>query len=97
MGSKLSRIAGKVEDGDLAVYADFDNKLQQQFATPPILYYISLGSDDFVKKLNTDFKKKLDKGGYRYTYIETSGGHTWDNWRRYLIDFAPRLFNTQNN
>ena len=97
LGSKLSRIAGKVEDGDLAVYADFDNKLQQQFATPPILYYISLGSDDFVKKLNTDFKKKLDKGGYRYTYIETSGGHTWDNWRRYLIDFAPRLFNTQNN
>lgn len=92
LGNKLSRIAGKVVDGDLAVYADIDNKLKQQFASPPALYYISLGSDDFVKKLNTDFKKKLDKGGYKYTYIETSSGHTWDNWRRYLIDFAPRLF-----
>ena len=55
-------------------------------------------SEEFglTAKLNTDFKKKLDKGGYRYMYIETTGGHTWDNWRRYLIDFAPRLFKTQN-
>ena len=97
LGSKLSRMAEKVSDGDLAIYADIDNKLKEQFATPPALYYISLGADDFVKKLNTDFKKKLDTGGYRYMYIETTGGHTWDNWRRYLIDFAPRLFKTQNN
>ena len=26
------------------------------------------------------------------TYNESDGGHTWINWRRYLADFAPRLF-----
>jgi hypothetical protein len=24
--------------------------------------------------------------------VETGGGHTWMVWRRYLTDFAPRLF-----
>ena len=34
----------------------------------------------------------LDKYGIRHVYNESAGGHTWINWRRYLADFAPRLF-----
>jgi hypothetical protein len=26
------------------------------------------------------------------TYAETPGAHTWHVWRRYLGEFAPRLF-----
>jgi enterochelin esterase family protein len=34
----------------------------------------------------------LDKYGIDYVFRPSEGGHTWINWRRYLNDFAPRLF-----
>ena len=77
---------------EIAVYAEFDRKLKEQFARPPHLYYIAVGRDDFVKKLNDDFRMKLDSIGCTYTYNETDGAHTWSNWRRYLLDFLPKLF-----
>ena len=65
---------------------------KKQFKTPPQLYYIAVGKDDFVKKLNDDFRLKLKDKGYKYYYHETDGGHSWENWRKYLVDFLPRLF-----
>lgn len=35
---------------------------------------------------------KLSNLGCKYTYNVTSGGHSWVNWRRFLLDFLPRLF-----
>jgi enterochelin esterase family protein len=32
------------------------------------------------------------KHGFAPVYKETSGGHTWINWRAYLNEFAPQLF-----
>ncbi len=34
----------------------------------------------------------LNRYGIKHEYHETEGGHTWINWRRYLNEFAPRLF-----
>jgi enterochelin esterase-like enzyme len=34
----------------------------------------------------------LKKNEFNYIYNETSGWHSWSNWRIYLSDFAPRLF-----
>lgn len=34
----------------------------------------------------------LRKHGFDVAYSETPGGHTWINWRDYLIDFSQRLF-----
>ena len=34
----------------------------------------------------------LTQRGIRHTFNETSGGHTWINWRLYLRDFAQLLF-----
>ena len=36
--------------------------------------------------------KKLDDNNFKYIYNESGGGHTWDNWRIYLSDYAPHLF-----
>jgi enterochelin esterase family protein len=58
----------------------------------PSLFYIAVGTEDFTKKLNDQLRRKLDDANYQYTYKESEGGHTWDNWRKYLIDFLPRLF-----
>jgi len=41
---------------------------------------------------NRDFRKKMDDMGMKYVYVETEGGHTWNNWRNYLSIFAQLLF-----
>ena len=92
VAEKISKYTGKFNDGDLEVYKDVDGKLKTQFSNAPKLYYIAVGKDDFVKKLNDDFRAKLDAGHYKYYYNETEGGHSWENWRRYLVDFLPRIF-----
>ncbi len=85
-------VADNVNDEALNVYKNEDEKLKILFTASPSLFYIALGEGDFVKKLNDNLRAKLDQNGYEYYYNETTGGHTWDNWRRYLIDFLPRIF-----
>lgn len=91
-GGKVDRAISKYTSDELSVYGDVDKKLKEQFSTPPKLYYIACGKDDFVKKLNDDWRKKLNSKGYKYYYKETPGGHTWENWRQYLVDFLPQIF-----
>jgi enterochelin esterase family protein len=56
------------------------------------LYWIGVGKDDFVYKGVVTLRETLDKVGLKYTYRESTGGHTWANWRIYLSEFAPLLF-----
>ena len=56
------------------------------------LYWIACGKDDFLYDGVVDLRKTLDSIGFRYTYRESTGGHTWANWRIYLSEFAPMLF-----
>jgi enterochelin esterase family protein len=66
--------------------------LKKQFANGVKLYWIAIGSEDFLYDANRQLKAQLDKIGATYDYVETSGGHVWKNWRIYLADFAPLLF-----
>lgn len=91
-GRGLDEKISKYSSNTLNIYSNLDDKLAAQFKNPPQLYYIAVGKDDFVKKLNDDFRKKLDNANYSYYYKETDGGHTWENWRKYLVDFLPHLF-----
>ena len=92
---KIQKFTGQFSDGNLEIYGKIDEKLKKQFSANPQLYYIAVGTDDFVKKLNDDFRAKLDASGYKYYYNETDGGHSWENWRKYLVDLLPRIFNNQ--
>lgn len=74
------------------IYDDLEGKLKTQFAKKPALYWIGIGTTDFLYKANEDYRKMLDEKGYKYTYYETSEGHIWKNWRIYLTEFAPLLF-----
>jgi enterochelin esterase family protein len=74
------------------VDAAFDNGLQGINAKGVKLYWIACGVDDRLMPINTALMKALDKHGVRYTYYESTGGHTWANWRIYLVKFAPLLF-----
>ncbi len=83
-------------DGEyLDVYENTEQKMDSLFAQDIQLFYIALGEEDFVKRPNDDLRAMLDEKQYKYIYNETSGGHTWSNWRKYLIDFLPRIFKTQ--
>jgi enterochelin esterase family protein len=57
------------------------------------LFFIGVGKDDFVYEGIQVLRKKLDEHNFKYIYRETPGGHTWANWRIYLSEFAPQLFN----
>jgi len=56
------------------------------------LFYVAVGTDDFVYEGVQTLREKLDEHDFDYIYNESGGGHTWANWRDYLADFAPRLF-----
>jgi len=56
------------------------------------LYWIACGKDDFVYQGVITLRNLLDKHNFKYTYRESTGGHTWANWRIYLSEFAPMIF-----
>lgn len=72
--------------------AAFDKGLQAVKASGVKLYWTACGVDDRVMEANAALRKALDKNGVPYTYYESSGGHTWANWRIYLSKLAPLLF-----
>ena len=74
------------------MYMDFDKKLDTYFAKKPALLWIGCGNTDFLYQANLDFMKKLDQNGFKYTFMETDGGHIWKNWRIYLTEFVPLIF-----
>jgi len=74
------------------VYADFEEKLKTERDNGYKLYWIAIGETDFLYEANQDFLKTLDSINMPYTYTESEGGHIWRNWRVYLSDFVPLLF-----
>lgn len=74
------------------IYDDLEGKLKIQFQQRPRLYWIGIGEDDFLYKDNAKYTRMLDKNRIRYTYFESTGGHEWRNWRKYLLEFMPQLF-----
>lgn len=82
---------GSPEDAEKA-QAAFVQKLETQKKNGYKLYWIACGTTDFLYNGVVESMKKMDEIGFPYTYRESGGGHTWDNWRIYLTEFAPMLF-----
>lgn len=83
------KLSDKMEDID--IYNRLEEKLACQFEHAPRLYYMAIGRDDFLKEMNSQYRAILDRQGYSYTFVETDGGHSWENWRKYLVDFLKRM------
>jgi enterochelin esterase-like enzyme len=54
--------------------------------------WFSTGKDDFLLNTTKATIEMLRKHGFAPAYEESTGGHTWINWRIYLNKFAPLLF-----
>jgi enterochelin esterase family protein len=56
------------------------------------LFWFATGKDDFLVATTRATVEMFKKHKFEVVYKETGGAHTWDNWRDYLHEFAPKLF-----
>ncbi len=70
----------------------YDKQMADLFASKPKLFWIAIGSQDFLMQANQGLRKYLDDHQYHYEYYENDGGHIWRNWRIYLTMFAQMIF-----
>ena len=72
---------------------DMENKFKVLKSRNPKLYWVGCGVTDQIAFQGTQtLVALLKKNGFNYIYRESSGGHTWANWRIYLSEMAPLLF-----
>ncbi|WP_372950565.1 esterase [Mariniphaga sp.] len=80
------------QDVSHEVYENIDGTLKTQMENGYELYWIGMGKTDFLYDSGVQYRQKLDSMGMKYIYRESGGGHVWRNWRVYLSEFAPLLF-----
>ena len=56
------------------------------------LLWFATGSEDFLMPRTKETVELFKKHGFSPVLKETTGGHTWINWQKYLNEFAPQLF-----
>jgi enterochelin esterase-like enzyme len=56
------------------------------------LVWFSTGTDDRLLPTSKATVELLKNHGFHPVFLESSGAHTWINWRNYLNEFAPQLF-----
>ncbi len=56
------------------------------------LFWFSTGSDDGLIATSRNTVEMLKIHGFNVVFKESPGAHTWINWRNYLDEFAPQLF-----
>lgn len=74
------------------VFDNLASKRKTQSEKGYKLFWIGIGSDDFLYDDVKRYRETLDSEGFVYEYHESAGGHTWSNWRDYLRIFLPKLF-----
>jgi enterochelin esterase family protein len=56
------------------------------------VFWFATGSDDRLMPATQATVDLFKKHGFAPTFKASGGGHTWMNWRDYLNEFAPQLF-----
>lgn len=56
------------------------------------LFWFATGNEDFLIETSRATVEMLKNHGFDIVYKESSGGHTWINWRDYLYEFSQLLF-----
>lgn len=56
------------------------------------LLWIACGEKDFLLERNRQLISTLKSHGVNHEWEQTAGDHSWPVWRKYLAEFAPKLF-----
>jgi enterochelin esterase-like enzyme len=80
--------------GQLDVSKHYDGKLADAAALNKNLrlLWIGIGTEDFLHDSVKYCHEVLEKAGVKHVWLESGGSHTWTVWRKYLPEFAGRLF-----
>jgi len=76
-------------DWEATHLADLDNASLKKGTR---LIWLSTGKDDSLVANTRTTVELLKKHGFEPVFIESPGAHSWFNWRNYLIQFTPQLF-----
>jgi enterochelin esterase-like enzyme len=72
---------------------DITDKLQAIKKAGLKYYYVGCGkADQICVEGSKNLDALLTKVGINHTFTFSEGGHTWANWRIYLSELAPKLF-----
>jgi enterochelin esterase family protein len=74
---------------ETAHLADLDNPSLKKGTK---LVWLSTGVTDGLMPNTRNTVEMLKQHGFAPVFKESPGGHTWINWRNYLAEFAPLLF-----
>ncbi len=80
---------GSMETWEKAHDADLDNAGLKKGLK---LVWFSTGADDSLVTTSKATVDMLKKHGFDASFHESPGAHTWINWRNYLDQFTPQLF-----
>jgi len=84
---------GIYSSGARNVDETIENQIKELKAKNPKLYWVGCGLDDTGAYARSQtLVELLKKYEFNYIFRESSGGHTWANWRIYLSEMAPELF-----
>jgi enterochelin esterase family protein len=82
-------LGGNVADWEKTHLAALDDPKQKKGLK---MIWFSTGSDDSLIPVSKASVEMLNKHGFAVTFQESTGAHTWVNWRNYLYQVAPQLF-----
>ena len=69
--------------------ADLDNASAKKGLK---LFWFATGREDGLLSTTKATVELFQKHGFTPEFHESAGAHTWTNWREYLNEFAPQLF-----
>lgn len=84
----LGVFSAGIRDNYAETHAAYLDKANDQLA----LLWTGIGEDDFLLASEKKLEDLLNEKHVKYSAHLSKGGHTWTNWRHYLHDFLPLLF-----
>ncbi|MDQ6676964.1 MAG: alpha/beta hydrolase-fold protein [Acidobacteriota bacterium] len=88
IGAFSAAVRGNVEESYASFLSDpaaANKKLK--------VFFIAVGKTDGLFPPAKSFDETLTKHEIKHTFAPSEEGHVWRNWRNYLAEFAPQLFN----
>ena len=92
-GARIAANTSNLMPGYFAAVGMFSPVVhKKQLPQDSVAVYVYTGKKDMFHANAKRFYRRLEKKQTtRVYYMETTGGHTWRNWRLYLSDFLRRL------
>jgi enterochelin esterase-like enzyme len=91
MFAYLGAFSAAVANLDFA--KDYDGRLADPQINKQLkLLWMGVGKQDGLHDGLFAIHQNLEKANVKHVWVESEGGHVWGEWRGYLAEFAPLLF-----